>query len=91
MSKLSGWRGEICKSVHTYDGDINAYLCTFLPSQTPYTANITPEVAQMSSAFTAVTGKERESYKPLVRLSTALGLSRLIADGLHRDRRSISS
>ncbi|KAH9856214.1 hypothetical protein C2E23DRAFT_882323 [Lenzites betulinus] len=71
-SKPHGRHGEICKGVHIYDGDIDAYLRTFLSSQTPYTANINPEVAQMSSAFTAVTGKERESYTPLHKLLTAL-------------------
>ncbi|KAH9856224.1 hypothetical protein C2E23DRAFT_508147 [Lenzites betulinus] len=71
-SKPHGRRGEICKDVHTYDGNIDAYLRTFLSSQTPYTANINPEVAQMSSAFTAVKGKNRESYKPLHKLLTAL-------------------
>ncbi|KAH9856229.1 hypothetical protein C2E23DRAFT_508200 [Lenzites betulinus] len=71
-SKPHGRHGETCKGVHIYDGDIDAYLRTFLSSQTPYTANINPEVAQMSSAFTAVTGKEREGYKPLHKLLTAL-------------------
>ncbi|KAH9856194.1 hypothetical protein C2E23DRAFT_722741 [Lenzites betulinus] len=71
-SQLAGWRWEICNSVHTYDGGIDGYLCTFLSSQNPYTPNINPEVEQMCSTFTAVKGKEVESYKPLYELLTAL-------------------
>lgn len=64
-AQLAGWCDEIHGKVCAYDGDMDAYLRTFLPSRTP--CPLAAPATALSEDFVPAQGQELASYIPLVR------------------------
>ncbi|OJT15456.1 hypothetical protein TRAPUB_7865, partial [Trametes pubescens] len=76
-AQLAGWCDEIKGKICVYDGDIDSYLRTFLPSRTPCLLDA-PATA-LSENFVPAKGKELASYTPLLEIFRAL-VARFPAD-----------
>ncbi|KAI0365541.1 hypothetical protein BV20DRAFT_973090 [Pilatotrama ljubarskyi] len=69
-NQLEGWRQELQNKINVYEGDLNSYLTTFVPSRARCDLPL-PDV-KLSSSWTPEKGKEVRSYKPLIDIFNAL-------------------
>ncbi|KAI0350426.1 hypothetical protein OH77DRAFT_1413071 [Trametes cingulata] len=70
VNQLEEWRRELCDKIIPYEGDLNSYLNTFVPSRTPCTLP-DPDVS-VSAEWKPVKGQEAQNYGPLVDILNAL-------------------